>query len=226
MTATSTAADQTFTVVIDDDEALMAEGRIRRIDAGPTWAKHRVRIVLDEDQDTSGHASASDLTVSLRFEDDVEGHALSLHFPNAQKADEFRKRLLAGGVVAGAIIFGVTAAQLSAGAPATSVAAPAPIVAPAPAPIAQPLANPRIPVEDLAPVAPAIRTAPIDQPVVNPRIPADELAPIVAPVAAPIAEPATNPRIPAEDLAPSSSTVAPVAPAAAPTDPTQFRRGK
>jgi len=222
MTATSSAADQTFTVVVDDDEALMAEGRIRRIDAGPTWAKHSVRIVLDEDQDTSGHASASDLAVSLRFEDDVEGHALSLHFPNAQKADEFRKRLLAGGVVAGALIVGVTAAQLSAGAPTTSVAAPAPIVAPAPGPIAQPLTNPRIPAVDLAPIVAPV-AAPIAQPATNPRIPAVDLAPIVAPAAAPIAQPATNPRIPAEDLAPSSSKVAPVAPV---TDPAQFRRGK
>ena len=53
------------------------------------------------------------MAISLRFDDDVEGHALSLHFPNAEKADEFRKRLIATGVLAGALIVGVTAAQLS-----------------------------------------------------------------------------------------------------------------
>jgi len=198
MTATTTPAEQTFTVILDDDEELMAEGRIRRIDAGPTWAKHRVRIVLDEG-DTSGHwAAQSDLTVSLLFEDDVEGHALSLHFPSAQKADEFRKRLLAGGIVAGALIVGVSAAQLTASVPTTSVVAPAPIVAPAPAPIAQPLTNPRIPAEDL-------------------------LAPVVAPLTtSPVAQPLTNPRIPAEDL------LAPVAPTqpVGPANTSDFRRGK
>jgi len=148
--------------------------------ADPTWAKHRVRIVLDEG-DTSGHwAAQSDLTVSLLFEDDVEGHALSLHFPSAQKADEFRKRLLAGGIVAGALIVGVSAAQLTASVPTTSVVAPAPIVAPAPAPIAQPLTNPRIPAEDLAPVVSTI-TSPVAQPLTNPRIPAEDLLAPVAP---------------------------------------------
>ncbi len=223
MTASTNAAEQTFTVILDDDEELMAEGRLRRIDAGPTWAKHRVRVVLDEG-DTSGHlAGGTDLTVSLRFEDDVEGHALSLHFPNAQKADEFRKRLMVGGVVAGALIVGVSAAQLTASVPTTSVAAPAPIVLPGAAPIAQPLTNPRIPAEDLAPAAPASRIVPLEQqPLVNPRIPASELAPIVLPAGVPIAQPLTNPRIPAEDLAPIAPAAAP---AAAPAN-TDFRRGK
>ena len=135
MTARSTDADQPFTIVLDDDEMSVAEGRLRKIDAGPTWAKHRVTIELDEG-DTSGHAlDASSVSISLHFDDDVEGHALSLHFPTAQKADEFRKRLLATGIVAGALVVGVTAAQLSSTAPATSTTdrAPAPIAAQVPA---------------------------------------------------------------------------------------------
>jgi hypothetical protein len=225
MNATTTSADQTFTIVLDEDHELMAEGRLRRADAGPTWAKHRVKIVLDEG-DTSGHSAGStDLSISLRFEDDVAGHALSLHFPNAQKADEFRKRLLAGGIVAGALVVGVTAAQLSASVPATSVAAPAPIVVAGPAPVALPLTNPRIPAEDLAPAIPAANSVPIEQPLVNPRLPAEELAPAI-PVAnsVPIEQPLVNPRLPAEELAPvvSTATTGP----ALPTDPNTFRRGK
>jgi hypothetical protein len=127
MTAASTAADQPFTVVLDDDETSVAEGLLRRVDAGPTWAKHRVTLELDEG-DTSGHAlDATSVSISLHFDDDVEGHALSLRFPTAQKANDFRKRLLATGIVAGALVVGVTAAQLSGTVPATT----SPIVAPA-----------------------------------------------------------------------------------------------
>ncbi len=222
MNATTTNADQTFTIILDDDHELMAEGRLRRADAGPTWAKHRVKIVLDEG-DTSGHsAGATELSINLSFEDDVAGHALSLHFPNAQKADEFRKRLLAGGIVAGALVVGVTAAQLSASVPATSVAAPAPIVVAAPAPVAQPLTNPRIPAEDLAPVA---RSVPVEQPLVNPRLPIEDVAPAI-PLAngAPIEQPLVNPRLPAEEFAPGASSA--TTGAALPTDPKSFRRGK
>jgi hypothetical protein len=178
MTAIQNAADQPFTIVLDDDETSVAEGRLRRIEAGPTWAKHRVAMELDEG-DTSGHAlDATSVSISLHFDEDVEGHALSLHFPSAEKADEFRKRLLATGIVAGALVVGVTAAQLSSTVPATSTG---PIVAPAPValpgPVVQPKVNPRIPAEDL--VQPRLG------PLVNPRIPAEDLAPGPASAAEP-----------------------------------------
>jgi hypothetical protein len=157
MTANPTADDQPFTIVLDDDESNPAEGRLRKIDAGPTWAKHRVRVELAE-ADTSGHAlDATTVSINLSFDDDVEGHALSLHFPTAAKADEFRKRLLATGIVAGALVVGVTAAQLSSTVPSTSInpiVQPAPIAAPAPH-FVQPLVKPGIPAEDLAPAVPA-----------------------------------------------------------------------
>jgi hypothetical protein len=136
MTA-STSAEQPFSVVLDDDETTVAEGRLRDMDAGPTWAKHRVTIRLDE-SDTSGHAASTAVAISLSFDDDVEGHALSLHFPSPEKAEQFRNRLVATGIVAGALVVGVTAAQLSASAPTTSTG---PAAAPAPA-ISQ-LAGPR-----------------------------------------------------------------------------------
>ncbi len=177
--------EQPFSVILDEDDDVV-EGKLRGIDAGPTWAKHRVVIELD-DADTSGHAfDRTSIAISLHFDDDVEGHALSLHFPSAGQAEAFRRRMIATGALAGALVVGVTAAQLTASAPTARTAPAAPIVAPAPA-AAQPLVNPRIPAEDLAP-APAAA-----QPLVNPRIPAEDLAPAVDP-AAPLGPPAVNPR--------------------------------
>jgi hypothetical protein len=165
MTA-STSAEQPFSIVMDDDDATVAEGRLRDMDAGPTWAKHRVTIRLDEG-DTSGHGAATAVAISLSFDDDVEGHALSLHFPSPEKAEEFRKRLVATGVVAGALVVGVTAAQLSASTPTTSTG---PAAAPAPAIVRtadrpQPAYNPNIPLEDRAKgaTAPKLSTSHIAQ---------------------------------------------------------------
>jgi hypothetical protein len=176
MTANLTPADQPFTIVLDDDETNPAEGRLRKIDAGPTWAKHRVRIELADD-DTSGHAlDATSVSINLSFDDDVEGHALSLHFPTAQKADEFRKRLIATGIVAGALVVGVTAAQLTSTAPATNIGpniAPAPVAAPAPR-FAEPRVNPRIPAEDLAPAGAPAKESPIERIRIAPVAPAAE----------------------------------------------------
>jgi hypothetical protein len=165
MTA-STSAEQPFSIVLDDDDTTVAEGRLRDMDAGPTWAKHRVTIRLDEG-DTSGHGAATAVAISLSFDDDVEGHALSLHFPSPEKAEEFRKRLVATGVVAGALVVGVTAAQLSASAPTTTTG---PAAAPAPAIVRtadrpQPAVNPNIPLEDRAKgaTAPKLSTSHIAQ---------------------------------------------------------------
>ncbi len=176
MTSKTSAAEQPFTVILDDDDSNVAEGRLRDLDAGPTWAKNSVRITLDE-SDTSGHAlDAKAVAVSLRFDDDVEGHALSLHFPTAEKADEFRKRLIATGVVAGALVVGVTAAQLSSAIPApNSIAAPAPAAAPVPMVVQEgtqyiaPAPMPIVIQENQAPARP--------QPATNPNIPREDIVP-------------------------------------------------
>ena len=193
MTAKSSPAEQPFTIVLDDDDSTVAEGKLRDLDAGPTWAKNRVRISLDE-ADTSGHAlDAAAVSVSLRFDDDVEGHALSLHFPTAEKADEFRKRLIATGVVAGALVVGVTAAQLSSAIPApNSITAPAPNVAPVPLVVQEgtqfiaPAPIPMVVQESNQYLAPA-------QPVTNPNIPAEDYAPN-----------ATTPKLPASHIVQST----------------------
>jgi len=193
-----TPSDQPFTIILDDDDENVAEGKLPGADAGPTWAKHRVTVQLDEG-DTAGHAmDATSVSISLRFDDDVEGHALSLHFPDARRAEAFRTRLLATGVVVGALVVGVTAAQLSGTIQATSIGAGA-VPAPGPAQV-QPLVNPRIPAEDL--VAPIVAPA-VSQPLVNPRIPAEDLAPAAVP------EGATAPRLSASHIssaAPAETT--------------------
>lgn len=202
MTAKPTASDQPFTVVLDDDESTVAEGRLRDIDAGPTWAKNRVRISLDDRDDTSGHAlDATTVAVTLAFDDDVEGHALSLHFPTAEKADEFRKRLIATGVVAGALVVGVTAAQLSTAVPTTAPVA-VPIAAPAPAAVPVPIVVQEAHQGMVTPVPIVIQEqnqslAPA-QPLVNPRIPAEDLA-----------NPAVGPKLAPSHMAQQETTVSP-----------------
>lgn len=91
-----------------------------------------VRLAPPE-EDTEGHASAwsgSDVWVRLLDDDDTEGHAVTLRFPTTADADAFRRRMLAGGLVAGAIILGGTGLAMS-GAVGTG-ADSAPAVAPAP----------------------------------------------------------------------------------------------
>jgi hypothetical protein len=192
MTAITPAPDQPFSVVLDDDQTTVAEGRWRNTDAGPTWAKHRVTIRLDEtDADTRGHAyDPTSVAISLSFDDDAEGHALSLRFPSAEKADEFRKRLLATGALAAALIVGVTAAQITSTAPAASVTAPA---APAPVAGSAPRVTVRMPDEDLLPAAPP------PAPHVTFRMPDEDLLP-----AAPPPAPHVTFRMPDEDLLPAA----------------------
>lgn len=88
----------------------------------------RIQVVADDDTDVEGHAlsksAAAQLTL-LGGDDDTEGHAISVHFPTAGDAREFRNRLL----VTGAIVGSVTLAGLGAGvaltqAPGIGTAAP------------------------------------------------------------------------------------------------------
>ncbi len=70
-----------------------------------------VRITAPDESDVEGHAySATQRSVWIRVDvgndDDTEGHAISVHFPTAQEADQFRKRLLAAGLLTGAVVLG------------------------------------------------------------------------------------------------------------------------
>jgi len=111
LTARPITMDRPFTIVLDDDR--LVEGLLRRIDAGPTWAKHRVSIALDQ-SDTRGHMfDPTGLAIDLRFDDDRDTHPLNLSFPTPRSADEFRLQLLATGTIDGSLVVGVTAAQWS-----------------------------------------------------------------------------------------------------------------
>lgn len=90
-----------------------------------------VRITAPDESDVEGHAYTATpksvwINVGLGDEDDTEGHAISVHFPTAQEADLFRKRLMAAGLLTGAVVLG------SVGAIAVSnLPAPSDVVAPA-----------------------------------------------------------------------------------------------
>src|SRR6188472_1260476 len=76
------------------------------------------RIQIPADADTEGHESSSVLTVLVGADDDdVEGHALSLHFPSMQEANDFRRNLLAAGLITATLAVGAAGGMaISAGA--------------------------------------------------------------------------------------------------------------
>jgi len=72
-----------------------------------------VRIRLADDDDAEGHiARVPRLHLVIESDDDTEGHAISMHFPSVDEADRFRRRLLATGVLVGAIALGATTGAL------------------------------------------------------------------------------------------------------------------
>ena len=95
-------ADDEGTVQIIGDDEWLDEALRRK----PGAASVRIRPA-DED-DAEGHAAATRrmVTVVVETDDDTEGHAISLHFPSAQEAEAFRKRLLLTGVLVGTVAVG------------------------------------------------------------------------------------------------------------------------
>lgn len=88
-----------------------------------------IRFSLGEDDDVEGHLQSRFVTVLAGpIDDDTEGHAISLHFPTTHDADAFRRRLLATGVITGALIIGGVGIALQPGTSASvagSVSQPA-----------------------------------------------------------------------------------------------------
>lgn len=66
-----------------------------------------LRLAAAAGADTVGHQTSDTIIVVAGGNDDVEGHSLALRFPSARDAQEFQKRLLATGVIAGALVVGV-----------------------------------------------------------------------------------------------------------------------
>jgi hypothetical protein len=78
-----------------------------------TWIKQLsdsekvVRIRMPEDEDTEGHQVSTAVTVLVDSDDDdVEGHALNLHFPSVQEANEFRRNLMVAGLLTATLAVG------------------------------------------------------------------------------------------------------------------------
>jgi hypothetical protein len=81
-----------------------SEARLRALVAerGPEL---RIRLAAPADLEVTGHQlSTATLAVNVVDEDDTEGHAISLHFPRAEEAKEFERRLLATGAIVGTLV--------------------------------------------------------------------------------------------------------------------------
>ncbi len=125
------ASEQGFTLTIGDLNQVVpmafpdsaAERQLQmRLKSGDGQAIS-VRITPVEPPDVEGHAFGDALRsvwVNVQLDDDdVEGHAISVHFPTTSDADRFRKRLLATGLLAGAIVLGSAGAIAVANLPAS-----------------------------------------------------------------------------------------------------------
>ncbi len=103
---TLTIGDQRVAMEIADPKA---EGRLRERIAkrnGPI----SVRLAPAQAADVEGHVfqvAQRSVAINLQMDDDdVEGHAISLHFPSLEEAEKFRRNLLAAGVIAGTLVVG------------------------------------------------------------------------------------------------------------------------
>jgi hypothetical protein len=114
------AQEMIFTIRLDDGS--LAEARTWDPESAKTFKKlvedpthgRELRVRATEPPDTSGHAMATDtITVSVRQEDDLEGHTMTLRFPSAEDAKRFQKRLVITGVLAASLVVGVAGAELA-----------------------------------------------------------------------------------------------------------------
>mgnify|MGYP001549806649 CR=1 FL=1 len=63
-------------------------------------------VVKGDDPDVSGHAMDATVDVTIADADDVEAHAFTLRFPNAEAAQRLRLKLAAGVLVAATLTIG------------------------------------------------------------------------------------------------------------------------
>lgn len=104
------------------------------------WAMHAARLddrrtpvrlaEPTDGDDTEGHALAQQgvVRVVVVDDDDTEGHAISLRFPSVEEADQFRRRLLATGLIAGSLVVGAVGIGIAQGPAAAAPAADRPAV--------------------------------------------------------------------------------------------------
>ena len=93
-----TAGHASVIQVTPDDEEWLK-------DLGDSKKSVRIRIPTDDD-DTEGHAAAMVSVVINDDDDDTEGHALRLQFPSVKEADQFRRNVMAAGLITATIALG------------------------------------------------------------------------------------------------------------------------
>jgi hypothetical protein len=149
------AQDMIFTIRLDDGSLAEATTwdtasarTFQKLIEDPTYGRD-LRIRAAEPADTSGHEMAADtITVSVRQEDDLEGHTMTLRFPTVDEAKRFQKRLIISGALAASLVVGVAGAQLATQGQAAAPAAGPAITVQAPAVQAPAL-------EQVGPISPA-----------------------------------------------------------------------
>jgi hypothetical protein len=106
-------SDNAIAIRIQGEEAQNHASAIRWTSDDDTWVKalsdseKLVRIRIPEGDDTEGHASSTAVTVVVADDDDdTEGHALSLHFPTVHDANDFRRKVIAAGLISATIAIG------------------------------------------------------------------------------------------------------------------------
>ena len=83
------------------------EARVRALLDGKGGSPLNVELAADASADVEGHAASTSVELTLRLEDDdVSGHAISVHFPTSQDAARFRRNLIAGGILVSTLAIG------------------------------------------------------------------------------------------------------------------------
>jgi hypothetical protein len=84
--------------VTPDDEAWLK-------DLGDSKKSVRIRIPADDD-DTEGHLAGGIVRVVINDGEDTEGHAIGLQFPSVKEANDFRRNVMAAGLITATIALG------------------------------------------------------------------------------------------------------------------------
>jgi hypothetical protein len=106
-------SDEPIVIKIEGDDTQGHASAVEWTSDDEAWIKQLseagkpVRIRIPADDDTEGHAASAVVSVVVAADDDdTEGHAISLHFPSAQEANDFRRKVLATGLITATIAIG------------------------------------------------------------------------------------------------------------------------
>jgi hypothetical protein len=122
-------SDEPIVIKIEGDDTQGHASAIQWTSDDEAWIKElsdsekQVRIRIPADDDTEGHAASATVSVVVTADDDdTEGHAISLHFPSAREANDFRRKLMATGLITATVAIGVVGGAALASSPAGDAA--------------------------------------------------------------------------------------------------------